>query len=173
MFRSLATLLATVIIIDVFLLVVEILTVFWPTSAKPGHVVRFSEFLTGDYAFAFLPVLILGIGAFALLAPRGTRHLPAIQITAAAMYVVAIFLKRYSLGAMGFAVNPLGQHVAPYAPSLVEVLLALAILALGLLIMTISAKVLPLEVPESEHGQEHAHALAYVEGTPERALEAG
>ncbi len=47
MFRSLTTLLATVIIIDLFLLLVEILTVFWPTSAKPGHTMRFAEFFTG------------------------------------------------------------------------------------------------------------------------------
>ena len=72
------------------------------------------------------------------------------------MYVVAIFLKRYVLMAMGFAINPLGQYTPPYFPSLVEVLLALGILALGLLIMTLGAKVLPLEVPEEEHGEGHA-----------------
>ena len=68
------------------------------------------------------------------------------------MYVVAIFLKRYTLMAMGFAINPLGQYTPPYVPSLVEVLLALGILSLGLLIMTVGAKVLPLDVPEDEHG---------------------
>lgn len=169
MFRSMSTLLATVIIIDLFLLVVEILVVFWPTAAEPGHVVRFSEFLTGSYAFAFVPVLVLGTGAFALLAGRSTRHLPAIQITASIMYVVAIFMKRYSLMAMGFAVNPLGQPAPPYAPSLVEVLLALGILALGMLIMTISAKVLPLVVPD-EHGEEDSPSADF---TVEPALEVG
>lgn len=161
MFRSLSTLLATVIIIDMFLLIVEILTVFWPTSSHPGHAIRFEHFLTGGYAIFFVPVLVLGIGAFALLAPRGTRHLPAIQITAAVMYVVAIWLKRYSLMSMGFAVDPLGQYAAPYAPSLVEVLLALAILALGILIMTVAAKVLPMSVPE-DHGHEHEASHAGV-----------
>ena len=47
MFRSLATLLATVIIIDLFLLLAEILTIFWPTSASPGHTIRMAEFLYG------------------------------------------------------------------------------------------------------------------------------
>jgi len=148
MFRSLSTLLATVIIIDLFLLLVEILSVFWPTSASPGHANRLALFFTGDYAFAFIPVLVLGVGAFALLAPRSTRHKPAVQLTAASMYVVAVFLKRYSLMAMGFAVSPIGQHSAPYAPSLVEVLLALGILALGMLLVTLAVKLLPLEVPE-------------------------
>jgi molybdopterin-containing oxidoreductase family membrane subunit len=37
MFRSLATLLATVIIIDLFLLVVEILVIYWPTSSSSAN----------------------------------------------------------------------------------------------------------------------------------------
>jgi Ni/Fe-hydrogenase subunit HybB-like protein len=170
MFRSLSTLLATVIILDLFLLGVEILTIFWPTSAKPGHALRFQEFFTGAYATAFIPVLVLGIGAFALLAGRKTRHLPAVQVTAAAMYVVAVFLKRYSLMAMGFAINPLGQYTAPYLPSLTEVLIALGLLAVGLLLMTIAAKALPLRVPE-EHG--HSRAPRLDEASAERALETG
>jgi len=156
MFRSLSTLLGTVIIIDLFLLVVEILTIFWPTSSKPGHALRFQEFFVGEYAFAFVPVLVLGIGAFALLAGRKTRHIPAVQLTAASMYVVAIFLKRYALMSMGFSVNPLGQPSPPYFPSMVEVFLALGLLAFGLLIMTAAAKVLPLKVPDEEIAA-HAH----------------
>ncbi len=158
MFRSLSTLLATVIILDLFLLAVEILTVFWPTSAKPGHALRFQEFFTGQYALAFIPVLVLGIGAFSLLAGRRTRHLPAVQITASAMYVLAVFLKRYSLMAMGFAVNPLGQYTPPYFPSLTEILLAVGLAAGGVFLITISAKVLPLRVPE-EHGEGHGSPI--------------
>lgn len=160
MFRSLSTLLATVIIMDLFMLVVEIGVVYWPTSAKPGHVARFSEFLTGHYWWTLVPVLVLGITAFALLAPRGTRHIPAVQITASILYVAAIWLKRYTLMSMGFAINPLGMYTPPYVPSRVEVFLALGILALGLLIMTVAAKVLPLRVPEDEHEEEHVHAIA-------------
>ncbi|MCG2808223.1 MAG: polysulfide reductase NrfD, partial [Coriobacteriia bacterium] len=140
MFRSLSTLLATVIIIDLFFLLVEILTVFWPTSAKPGHAMRFAEFFTGDYAFAFVPVLVLGVTAFTLLAGRKTRHLPAIQITASALYILAVFMKRYSLMSMGFAINPLGTHASPYAPSLTETLIAVGIVSFGMLIVTVSAK---------------------------------
>jgi molybdopterin-containing oxidoreductase family membrane subunit len=174
MFRSLSTLLGTVIITDLFLLGVEILSIFWPTSAKPGHTIRMSQFITGDYALAFIPVLVLGIGAFALLAGRKTRHLPAVQITAAAMYVVAIFLKRYSLMAMGFAINPLGQYTAPYVPSLAEVLIAVGLASVGMLIVTISAKVLPLSVP-AEESEEQAEALPISDETTSSvpALEVG
>jgi len=171
MFRSLSTLLATVIIIDLFLLLVEIATVYWPSAAKAGHTMRFTEFLTGSYAFMFVPVLVLGFIAFGLLARRKTRHIPAVQITASALYVVAIFLKRYSLMSMGFAIGPLGQHQAPYFPSLVELLIALGLLSLGMLLMTLAAKVLPLEVPEDQHGEGHepAHAAAL----PEPAVGSG
>ncbi len=180
MFRSLATLLATVIIIDLFLLTVEMITVFWQTSAKTGHVIRMAEFFTGRYAWAFLPVFIMGITAFVLLARRPTRHLPSIQIIASVLYVVAIFFKRYSLMAMGFSINTIGQPTEIYFPSAVEAFLALGILALGLLFATISLKVLPIEVPEEEHGyaegerghaQEHATAQSPQEAAA--AVEAG
>jgi dimethyl sulfoxide reductase membrane subunit len=169
MFRSLSTLLAMVIIIDLFLLVVEIAFVYWPTSAKAGHTLRFSEFLTGPYAVIFLPVLILGIISFTLLARRKTRHIPAVQITAAALYVVAIFLKRYTLMSMGFAIGVLGQQQAPYIPSLTETLIAVGLLSIAVLFVTLAAKVLPLRVPLHEHGE--GHAAEVVEAPAEPALE--
>jgi len=159
MFRSLATLLATVIIIDQFLLLVEVLAVFWPTSAMPGHALRLEQFITGRLAWAFLPVFILGMTAFALLAKRTTRHLPAVQITASALYVVAVFFKRYSLMAMGFSVDTLGQSQPIYFPSTVEVFLALGILALGMLLFSFAVKVLPMKVPEHADVHEPATEL--------------
>jgi molybdopterin-containing oxidoreductase family membrane subunit len=174
MFRSLSTLMATVIIIDLFLLIVEIGTVFWPTSAQPGHAVRMIEFIDGRYAPFFLPVLILGFTAFGLLARRKTRHLPAVQITASILYVIAIFLKRYVLMAMGFSYTPLGQPTHIYFPSIVELMLALGILAFGLLFITAAIKIMPLQMPEEEEGLGHggAHALAHEEASAQPALEA-
>ena len=170
MFRSLATLLATVIILDLFLLIVEILTIFWPTSAKPGHTIRMIEFIDGRYAPFFLPVLILGFTAFFLLARRKTRHLPIVQISAAIMYVIAIFLKRYVLMAMGFSLTTLGQPTKIYFPSLLEWLLAGGILAFGLLFVTICIKIMPLQVPEHEL-EEAEEPLLDLSGEP--ALDAG
>ena len=159
MFRSLSTFLATVIIIDLFLLAVEMLVIFWPTSDRPGHSERMAVFFESPYGWVFIPVLILGITAFALLAGRKTRHVARIQLIAASMYVFAIFLKRYTLMAMGFAIDPLGQFTSPYIPSLVEVLIALMIVGVGLLIIAVAAKVLPLQVPDHEI-EEHAHHYA-------------
>ncbi len=162
MFRSLSTLLMTVIIIDLFLLAVEIITVFWPTAAHPGKAARLAHFFEAPYGLMFIPVLVLGVSAATLLARRSTRHLPAVQLTAAAMYVVAIFLKRYVLMSMGFVVDPLGQFASPYTPSLVEVLIALGILSVGLLVVTLSAKILPLQIPEDEiEAHRRAHESAH------------
>lgn len=177
MFRSLSTLMATVVIIDLFLLIVEVLSVFWLTSAKTGHTVRMAEFLTGRYGWFFLPVLILGFTAFTLLARTSTRHLPKVQLTAAVMYVVAIFLKRYVLMSMGFSYTTLGQPSPIYFPSLIETLLALGILAFGILFVTIAIKVLEIEVPEDEHEPALEHGALQdtprLDGPGEPALETG
>jgi len=168
-----------------FVLVMNKSRELWSTAmlvpiSKPGHTMRFDEFLFGEYAWAFVSVLVLGSIAFALLAGRKTRHLPYIQLTAAALYVLAIFLKRYALMAMGFVINPLGTHRSVYVPSLTEVLIALGLLCVGLLIMTLAAKVLPLQVPEDEHVEEYgpdtpvigSAAIADTPGLAEPAAEA-
>jgi molybdopterin-containing oxidoreductase family membrane subunit len=161
MFRSLATLMGTVMIIDLFLLVIEIITVFWKTSAKTGHVASSSEFFYGSYGWTFVPVLVLGISAFALISRRSTRHQPTVQLIASGMYVVAVFLKRYSLLGMGFVHSTLGQARSFYMPSLTEVMIALGLLAMGLILVTLSVKALPLEVPEDDH-DEHDSVRAEV-----------
>ena len=168
MFRALSTFLVTVIIVDLFLLVVEIITTFWPTSAKPGHVVRLEEFITGRWAWTLLPVFIIGLLTVVLLLGRRTRHIAWIQVTASALYVAAIFLKRYALLAMGFSINNLGQPVPMYFPSPVEVFLALGLIAMGLLIITIAVKILPLQVPEDQL-HEHEEEEVYVEAMEKTA----
>jgi molybdopterin-containing oxidoreductase family membrane subunit len=160
MFSSLTRLLSIVIIVDLFLLGVEILSVFWPTSAMPGHTIRLSEFITGRYAWAFLPVFILAGITLVLLMRRRTGSQPRYQILAATLYVIAIFLKRYSLMAMGFSINTIGQPGPIYFPSAVEIGIALGILALGLLVVTLTVKVLPMQVPEEEHEEEVAEKTA-------------
>ncbi len=160
MFRSLSTFMGTVMILDIFLLLVEMIVVFWPTSTQPGHSARMAEFFFGEYAWLFIPFVILAVGAFVLISRRSTRGIPAVQITASAMYVVAIFLKRYILMAMGFVINPLGQQSPVYLPSPTEIFLALGILSLGLLVITLAVKLLPMEVPEEEHAHAPAPELA-------------
>ena len=163
MFESLLKLLAIVVIVDLFFLAVEIITVFWPTSAKTGHALRLEEFITGRYAWSFLPVFIIGAVVVVLFLKASTRRVPWIQITASAAYVGAIFLKRYALEAMGFSINPIGQQVPMYFPSPVEIFLAVGLVAFGLLFITLIVKLLPMEVPEDEHAEETAEDAAPVD----------
>ena len=128
------------------------------------------QFITGSYAWAFLPVLILGVLAFCAARGSQDRHLPAIQLTAAVMYVVAIFFKRYVLMAMGFARDPLGQLTGIYIPSPVEVFLALGILAFGLLFVTLAVKVLPMEITADEHHETAADYDASFEAAQAAAM---
>jgi len=168
MFRSLATLLATVIAVDLFLLFVEIVTVFWPTAAKPGHTIRLAEFFVGKYAVLFLPFLTIGVTAFILLAGRKNRDSSKIHIIACSLYVFGVFLKRFSLMAMGFSISPIGQVRGFYLPSLVEILIALGIVSVGLLIITLAIKLLPLEVTEEE--EHHEVHEEFVRGLPDGAI---
>jgi len=173
MFEKLCSLLAVVIIIDLFFLAVEVLTTFWPTSAKPGHALRLEEFITGRYAWSFLPVFIVGTIVVVLFLKGSTRRVPWIQITASAAYVVAIFFKRYALMAMGFSINPIGQQVPMYFPSPVEIFLALGLVAFGLLFITIVVKLLPMEVPVEDHDEEPVAETVSAGATGEASLESG
>jgi Ni/Fe-hydrogenase subunit HybB-like protein len=71
---------------------------------------------------------------------------------------------------MGFAVDPLGAHAAPYMPSLAEVLIALGLLGIGVLLVTLAAKLLPLAVPEDADVDARAHAPARLDSA---TVEAG
>jgi molybdopterin-containing oxidoreductase family membrane subunit len=152
MFNSLAKLLATVIAVDVFFLFFEIMNTVYPTSTTPGHLVRIMILLAGRYSPIFYAEIFLaGIIPFFLLAIPKTRVSPLIQIVASTMVLIGIFLKRFLLLVMGFAISPIGPVRVSYFPTLVEILITLAVTAVGVLIVTIAIKLLPMEVPEGGH----------------------
>lgn len=152
MFNSLAKLLATVIAVDMFFLFFEIMTSVYPTSATPGHLSRIMLLLTGRYSPVFFAeILLAGIIPFLLFAIPKTRTSPTVQIIASTMVLIGIFLKRFLLLVMGFAISPIGPVRVSYIPTLVEVLITLAVMAVGVLIVTIAIKLLPMEVPEGGH----------------------
>lgn len=146
MFYSMSTLLATLIAVDMFLLFIEVLSVLWPTSASPGHVIRLMLFITGRYAPIFIPeVLIFGIVPFFMLAIRKFRKNPVMQIAASIMVVIGILMKRFVLLAMGFGLSPIGPFKVNYSPGLAEIMIILAICAVGALVFSLALKLLPLE----------------------------
>ena len=152
MFDKLAKLLATVIPIDLFLLMCEVLESSWPSSAMPGHWERISLLLFGRYSGFFMFEIFLGaVLPFFLLAIPKTRVKKGVQILACSLILVGVFIKRFMFIVMGFAVSPLGPIEASYAPSLAEILVTLALWAIGILLFTLALKVLPVAVPKEEH----------------------
>ncbi len=152
MFDKLAKLLATVIPIDLFLLMCEVLQSSWPSSTTPGHWERISLLLFGKYSGLFgFEIFLGGVLPFFLLAIPKTRVKRSMQILACSLILIGVLIKRFMFIVMGFAVSPLGPIEAAYAPSLVEIMVTLGLWAIGILLFTLAVKVLPIEVPEEGH----------------------
>lgn len=152
MFNKLAKLLATVIPIDLFLLMCEVLTSSWPSSAMPGHWKRISLLLFGKYSGLFMFEIFMGaVLPFFLLAIPKTRVKRWAQILACCLIMVGVFIKRFVFIIMGFAVTTLGPMETAYAPSIPEILVTLSLWAIGILLFTMAVKVLPVEVPKEGH----------------------
>lgn len=148
MFYSMAALLAVIILVDLFFLLSEIITTFWPASAMPGHVERFALLTSGKYSAIFIPeILAFGLLPFALLAIPTTRKSMPVVALCSVLVVIGIFSKRFVLLAMGLAVSPLGV-LAPYTPTLIELSITAGIWSIGMLVVTLAVKLLPMEVVE-------------------------
>ena len=152
MFNKLAKLLATIIPVDLFLLLCEILSSTWPTSTTPGHWVRITMLLTGRYSPLFMfEIFMGGVLPFFLLAIPKTRVQRRFQILSCVLILIGVFIKRFMFIVLGFAVTPLGPNGVAYAPSLVELLVTLALWSIGILIFMFAVKTLPVKVPEEGH----------------------
>jgi molybdopterin-containing oxidoreductase family membrane subunit len=151
MFYSLGKLMAVVIFIDLFFLLCELVTTFWPHAAMPGHTERIGILTSGPLApLLFSEIFIFGIVPFILTAiPRTRKSIPILTL-ASIFVVIGIFLKRFVLLAMGVAFSPLG-HLGFYLPTLPEISITAMIWATGFLIITLGVKLLPMEVPEEGH----------------------
>ncbi len=155
MFNSLAKLLATILVVDLFFLFSEVLTGTWPSSATPGHIERLMLILTGKYSPLFLSeVFLFGVLPFFLMAIPKTRTSTPVQIIACAFILIGVFIKRFMFIVMGFAVSPLGPIPSSYVPTLVEILVGSGVWATGALIFVLAVKLLPVEVPAHHHSAE-------------------
>ncbi len=96
-------------------------------------------------------IFIGAVLPFFLLAIPKTRVKKGVQILACSLILVGVFIKRFMFIVMGFAVSPLGPIEASYAPSMVEILVTIALWAIGILIFTLAVKILPVKVPEEGH----------------------
>jgi len=140
---DLGKVLGAVIPIDIFLLFSEILTTGY--AAVPGHIEPLTWVLLGPYAPALWTELILGIIAFIAMANPKTRASTAVLALSSVFVMAGIWLKRFLILVPGLTLSPIGE-VGAYVPTWVEWSITIALYAFGILLYTLSTRLLPLEV---------------------------
>ncbi len=190
---GLGRLLGVIVLVDLFLLVSEYITAFWPGA--PTDISPFLVEFYGPYGFLAWAQWGLAIAAFFLLAlPRLSRSMGA-KLVAALFILVEVFFYRLELVIPAF-VNPLLQHqpgtsigtylagsssfelAGVYLPSIIEWSIIAALVALAALIITLGVTYLPVnsgqELPAHGPGPgigaqaaETAHVLAAKSNEPE------
>ena len=130
--------------VHVFLLLLEIFTVFY--SQVPQHLEHFRYLYTGiDGHAALVPWMWLSaalalVALVLLLAPGLRRREPLLAAACGAAFVSLWIDKGFALIVGGFVPSPLGATV-DYAPTLPEIGITVGIWALGLLLVTAFFKI--------------------------------
>jgi molybdopterin-containing oxidoreductase family membrane subunit len=152
-------LLAVFITVEGFLLLAEYLTSLYPGAPEAAAARRM---LSGPYLPLFLFEVVIGLAVpFLILAVRRLRRRPVWVALASAIAIVGIFVHRLNLVLNGLSYPNIGlppglpigraQDGASfamssfYAPTIIEWLVVLGILAFGGLLFTVAAWYLPLQ----------------------------
>jgi Ni/Fe-hydrogenase subunit HybB-like protein len=160
-------LLAVFITVEGFLLLAEYLTSLYPGAPEAAAARRM---LSGPYLPLFLFEVVIGLAVpFLILAVRRLRRQPAWVALASAIAIVGIFVHRLNLVLNGLSYPNIGlppglpvgrpQDGASfatssfYAPTVIEWLVVLGVLAFGGLLFTVAAWYLPLQ-EHGDHGPE-------------------
>jgi len=161
-------LLGVFIAVQAFFLFAEFLTAAYPGA--PGEAGPAHRMLTGPYAPMFWFEVLVGLGVpFAILVVRRHRHSARWVGLASVIAIVGIFVHRLNLLLNGLSFPPIGLPpgvsigVAQgsggsfaesywYAPTIVEWLIVGGVLAVGALLFTLAALVLPLEERAAHDG---------------------
>jgi molybdopterin-containing oxidoreductase family membrane subunit len=158
-------LLAVFILVEGFLLLAEYLTASYPGAPEGEAAARM---LAGPYLPLFLFEVVGGLVVpFLILAVRRLRNDPRWVALASGIAIVGIFSHRLNLVLNGLSVPniklppglPIGvAQESPaysfamywfYAPTIVEWLVVIGILAFGALVFTVLARYLPMQEPEA------------------------
>ncbi len=137
--RKLSVIIAYAMTANLFFLGLELFTALY--SGMPGHIHTFQYLYTGiGEATRLVPFMwtsaILGVGSLVLLLTPKFRNNLKILPWACALVFISIWLdKGMGLIVGGFIPNMFGK-VVEYSPSAPEVMITLAIYALGMLILT-------------------------------------
>jgi molybdopterin-containing oxidoreductase family membrane subunit len=142
--QKLSVIVAYTMTINVFFLLVEVFTVFYSQVPEPMSHFEFLfvglEGHAGLVPWMWLSALLAAVSLVLLLTPRLRRDPRLLALASGAVFASLWIDKGLGLIVGGFAPSPLG-HVTPYAPTLPEVSITLAVWAVGLLLITVLYKV--------------------------------
>ena len=142
--RKLSVIVTYAMIVNVFFVLMEVFTVFY--SGIPEHEEHFKYLFVGLEGHASLvpwmwTSMILAVAALALLIVPKTRLNEKVLAWTCGMVFLSLWIdKGLGLIVGGFVPSPLGV-VTEYAPTLPEVAIALAIWAVGVLMVTVFYKI--------------------------------
>ncbi|RTZ97134.1 MAG: menaquinol oxidoreductase [Deltaproteobacteria bacterium] len=142
--QSLAKIVAYAICINVFFFLCEVFVAFY--SNIPEHMVHLKYLYAGLNGHTLLvpwmwaSLIFMGIGIVLLVNPV-TRKNESVLIVACIVIFIGTYIDK-GLGMIsgGFVPNPL-HHINEYWPTLPEAMIALAVWALGLLVLTVLFKI--------------------------------
>ncbi|WP_254769121.1 NrfD/PsrC family molybdoenzyme membrane anchor subunit [Salinilacihabitans rarus] len=148
--ERMAALLAGFILVDASLKVLEAFVGLY--SLHPGHVESWLTIMTGEMWWSFWIVMV-GMGwilPLVLLSRRDWRRRPGVVAAAGASVVLGVIGTRFNI-VVPAQIEPAlyGLPTGYYVPSTPEWLLSLGVVALGVLVYTVGAELLPL-VPRGE-----------------------
>ncbi|NQT35638.1 polysulfide reductase NrfD [bacterium] len=146
--QKLAVIAAYAMSLNVFLIGMELFTVFY--SNIPEHMTHFQYLFSGEGNLVpwMWTSVILAILTLSLIIPPATRRNEKILAVACVTLILSIWIdKGMGMIVAGFVPNPFGA-IIDYAPTIPELMISLMVYALGALILTIMYKV-ALSVRES------------------------
>ncbi|MBD3165540.1 menaquinol oxidoreductase [bacterium] len=129
--------------INLFFVAMELFTAFY--SGIPEHISHFKYLFVGLEGNNFLVgwmwvSMLLGVSAFVLLVnPKTRKNYKVLAFACVAVFVSLWIEKGLGLVITGFIPSPLGEVVS-YVPTLPEVMIGLAIWALGAFVVTVLYK---------------------------------
>jgi len=142
--RTLGSIVTYALVLNVFLFVCELFTVFY--SQIPGHMHHFHYLFFGHEGHGNLIVLMwlafaCMTAAIILLVPPVTRRNEGILTVACVLTVIGTWIdKGFGLVVGGFVPNPL-ERITEYWPTVPEALITLGVWATGFLIISLLYKV--------------------------------
>ena len=142
--QKLSVIVTYAMIVNVFFVLMEVFTVFY--SGIPEHEEHFKYLFVGLEGHASLvpwmwTSMILAVAALALLIVPRTRQNEKVLAWTCGMVFLSLWIdKGLGLIVGGFVPSPLGV-VTEYAPTLPEIAIALAIWAVGVLMVTVFYKI--------------------------------